>query len=258
MVLAIIPTALTAKALLPELLIPIPSLNDDAFHFLLIQRASEALASGENPFDHWGPALDLGFPWFLYYQHLPHLAVILLHRLLLAQVSLLTLFNAIRYLLLIGFPLTIYWSMRRLGFSVVAGGIAAGCATLLSSDHRYGFEYTSYTWAGWGMYTQLWAMHLLPITLACLHRLMERGRGYVAAVVTTSMLILSHLIYSYMMAFAALALLLVGLTRSNMRPRVLRLGSVGALSLVITSYFWLPFLHFRAYMGVSPYEPRWK
>jgi len=62
--LVIVPGALTATALLPELLIPIPRLNDDAFHFLLIQRASDALASGENPFDHWGPALDLGFPWF--------------------------------------------------------------------------------------------------------------------------------------------------------------------------------------------------
>jgi len=184
--------------------------------------------------------------------------VILLHRLLLKQVSLLTLFNAIRYLLLVGFPLTIYWSMRRLGFSAVAGGVAAACSTLLSSDHRYGFEYTSYTWAGWGMYTQLWSMHLVPITLACLHRLLEEGRGYAAAIATSAVLILSHLIYSYMMAVAVLALLLVGLNRANARPRLFRLGIIGSLALGITSYFWLPFLHFRAHMGISPYEPRWK
>ena len=129
--LVLIPSALNAKALLPELSLPIPSLNDDAVHYLFVQRASEALAGGENPFDHWVPELELGFPLFFYYQHLPHLTVVLLHRLLLQQVDLLTLFNLIRYLLLVGFPLTVYWSLQRLGFSVVAGAVAAAASTLL-------------------------------------------------------------------------------------------------------------------------------
>src|SRR5881296_3895860 len=128
LLLVLVPTTFNAVALWPELSVAIPSLNDDAFHFLLIQRASEALATGENPFDHWAPELDLGFPQLLYYQHLPHLTVVALHRLLLKQVDLLILFNSIRYLLLVGFPLTVYCSMRRLGFSIVAGGFAAAAA----------------------------------------------------------------------------------------------------------------------------------
>ena len=107
--LVLIPIALTAIALFREVSLPVPSLNDDAAHFLLVQRASEALAAGENPFDHWAPELELGFPQFFYYQHLPHLAVVLLHRLLLKRVDLLTLFNLVRYLLLVGFPPTVYW-----------------------------------------------------------------------------------------------------------------------------------------------------
>ena len=102
--------------------------------------------------------VELGFPHLLYYQHLPHLTVVLLHRLLLGQVDLLTLFNLIRYLLLVGFPLTVWWSMRRLGFSVVAGAVAAAVATLLSSNGRYGFDYDSYLWRSVGLYTQLWAI----------------------------------------------------------------------------------------------------
>lgn len=258
LLLVLVPTSFNAIALLPELSLPIPSLNDDAFHFLLVQRASEALASGENPFDYWGPELDLGFPWFFYYQHLPHLAVVFLHRLLLRQVDLLTLFNVIRYCLLVGFPLTVYWAMRRLGFSVVAGAVAAAAATLLSSNQRYGFEYDSYIWRGWGLYTQLWAMHLSFITLACLHRLLDRGTGYASAVVASSLLALSHLVYSYMMAVGALGLFLVGLNRANARPRLARLAITAALAGVITSYFWLPFLLFKAYLGVSPYEAAWK
>ena len=258
LVLVLVPTIFNAIALWPELSLPIPSLNDDAFHYLLVQRASEALASGENPFDHWSPELDLGFPQLFYYQHLPHLTVVFLHRLLLKQVDLLTLFNLIRYLLLVGFPLTVYWAMRRMEFSVVAAAVAAAAASLFSSSSRYGFEYESYIWRGWGLTTQLWAMHLSFITLACLDRLLRRGTGYVGAAVASSMLALSHLMYSYMMAPAGLVLLLVGLNRTNARQRVARLGITAALAAVITSYFWLPFVLFKAYLSASPYEPRWK
>src|SRR5438874_7814511 len=88
--LVLIPILFNAIVLLPELTISVPSLNDDAVHYLMIQRASEALASGDNPVDHWMPQVELGFPEFFYYQHLPHLFVVLLHRILFKQVDLLT------------------------------------------------------------------------------------------------------------------------------------------------------------------------
>ena len=62
LLLILVSVAFNAIALFPELSPPLPSLNDGAFHFLLAQRAGEALASGENPFDHWSPELDVGFP----------------------------------------------------------------------------------------------------------------------------------------------------------------------------------------------------
>jgi hypothetical protein len=256
--LVLIPIGFNALVLLPELRKPVPSLNDDAVHYLLIQEASAAFATGGNPFDHWVPELELGFPQFFYYQHLPHLTVILLHRLLLQKVDLLTLFNLIRYLLLLGFPLTVYWSMRQIGFSVVAGAVSAAAASLLSANHRYGFEYDSYIWRGLGMYTQLWAMHVSFITVACLHRVLERGTGYAAAVFASSVLALSHLVYAYMMVVTALVLCVVGLNRANARPRITRLAVIAALAAVITSYFWLPFLLFKAYLSASPYLQRWK
>jgi uncharacterized membrane protein len=199
-----------AVAMFGELRASLPSLNDDAVHYLLIQRASAALQSGENPFDHWLPEIELGFPEFFYYQHLPHLTVVLLHRLLLKPVSLLTLFNLVRYLLLVTFPLTVFWSMRRMDFPITAACIAAATSSFFSTWKGYGFEYGSYTWGGLGMYTQLWAMHLSFISLAFLYRVQEHGRGYVGAVVSCSALVLSHLIYTYMMAIAGLVLFLNG------------------------------------------------
>ena len=38
---------------------PLPNLNDSAVHYLDVLRASEALANGENPFDHWLPVADI-------------------------------------------------------------------------------------------------------------------------------------------------------------------------------------------------------
>ena len=258
LLLVLIPSIFNAFALLPELYISIPSLNDDAFHYLLVQRASEALANGENPFDHWVPELELGFPQFSYYQHLPHLAVIFVHRLLLKQVDLFTLFNLIRYLLLICFPVTVYWSMRRMGFSAVAGAIGSAVSTLLSSNYGYGLEHGSYTWHGYGMYTQLWAMHLSFITLACLHHLLEQGKGYVAAIIACSALILSHLVYAYLIAIAAIGLFLFGLNLKNGRPRWVRFMITALLVGGVTSYFWFPFLIYQKYLGASPYLQRWK
>jgi hypothetical protein len=257
-ILVLVPVAFNAITLWPEVSIPVPSLNDDAVHYLFIQRASEALARGENPFDHWVPDVELGFPMFFYYQHLPHLVVVFLHRLLFGRIDLLTLLNLVRYLLLVGLPLTVYWSMRRLEFSVVAAAVGAASASLLSANHRYGFEYDSYVWRGFGMYTQLWAMHLSFVTLACLHRLLARGEARLAAVLATATLALSHLVYAYMMALSALVLLLVGLNRTNARIRIGRLAVTGLLAAAITCYAWLPFLLLKAYLSASPYLQRWK
>src|ERR1700730_10777164 len=85
--LVVVPVIFNAIMLLPELRLAIPSHNDDAFHYMFVQRASSVLTNGGNPFDFWVPDLGLGFPQFLYYQHLPHLAVLLLHRMLLTRVD---------------------------------------------------------------------------------------------------------------------------------------------------------------------------
>src|SRR5688500_11216688 len=169
-VLPLFPVALSMLvlgiALLPEVTVAIPSLNDDAAHYSLIQNASRAIDAGKNPVDHWAPDLEFGFPQFAYYQHLPHLFVVALHRLLLRQVELLTLFNLTRYVLMVAFPVTVYWSLRQLEFSRPAAAAAATFAPLFSAGHRFGIEYDSYVWRCFGMYTKLWCMHLSLLVIA--------------------------------------------------------------------------------------------
>jgi uncharacterized membrane protein len=200
-----------AVMLLPELQVAVPSLNDDAFHYLYVQRADAALAGGENPFDNWSPTLELGFPQFFYYQHVPYIAVAVLYRVFFKQITLLTLFNLIRYLLLAFLPLTVWWSMRTMGFTPFASAVGGAFSPLISANYLFGFEYDSYIWGGHGMYTQLWAMHFFFVATACLHRVLERGTGYVSAVLACSMVVLSDLPYAYMLGVTAVALFLLSL-----------------------------------------------
>ena len=244
---------MNAVALAPEVGYPVPNVNDDAQHVAFVRRAADGWSRGENVLDLWVPEFELGVPQFLDYQHLPHVAVALLGRLTFGAVDLRTLFDLVRYLLLLAFPLTVFWSMRTMGFSSVASAIAAAASSLLSANHRYGFEYDSYVWRGFGVFTQLFAMHLSFISLATLHRVANRGTGIVSAALACTALALSHLLYAYMLAITALVLLFVGLTRTNVGARVGRFALVGAITAAATSYMWLPFFMQLAYVNVTPY-----
>ena len=250
------PTLFTAIALLPELTVAVPSNNDDATHFLLIQRASEALANGENVLDHWVPQLELGFPWFIYYQPLPALLVVLLHRALLGLVDLLTVFNAVRYVLLVALPITVFWSLRRMGVAAAGAAMAAAASPLLSGDFRYGFDYDSYIWRGFGMFTQLAAMHLSFVTVAVAwSALRSRKRSDIVwLALALAALVLTHLIYAYMMAITLGVLAIVGSeSRGDIARRVLRLVYAGIPAAALSAWLWLPFIAQPAFLGASPY-----
>jgi len=214
-ILVLVPVLFNAIMLLPEVTVPVPSENDDIAHFVLVRQANEALDLGANPVDFWVPQLELGLPEFLYYQHLPHLAVVLLHRLLLKRVALFTLFNLVRYLLMVLFPLTVYWSMRTMEFSPISSAIGAGFGSLISANHDFGFDYENYLWLGYGLYTQIWGMHLFFISIACLQRLITRGTGYLAAILSTSALVLCHLVYAYMMGITTIVLFLLAVASES-------------------------------------------
>lgn len=244
---------MNAVALAPEVAYPVPNVNDDAQHVAFVRRAADGSSRGENVIDLWVPEFELGVPQFLDYQHLPHVAVALLGRLTAGFIELRTLFDLVRYALLLGFPLTVFWSMRTMGFGSVASAIGAASSSLLSANHRYGFEYDSYVWRGFGVFTQLFAMHLSFIALATLHRVANRGTGIVAAVLACTALALSHLLYAYMIAITAAVLLLFGATRATLAARVGRFAVVGAATAAAASYMWLPFFLNMAYVNVSPY-----
>ncbi len=259
--LVVLPILFNAIALFPEVRNSAPNDNDQIFHYTFIERANQAIAAGDNPFDHWLPELEIGFPQFLYYQNLPHLTVVALHHLLLKRVSLLRLLNLVRYLLMVLFPLTVYWSMRRMEFSTIAAAVGAAFSSTLSSQYEYGFDYHSYIWLGLGMFPQLCSMHLMFIGAGCLYRVLERGKGFVAAIIASAAVVLSDLLYGYIYAVAALILLVLSAlrqtARANRRSDAIRkvslLGArfaiVAFIAALISAYQIVPFFHQLQYVN---------
>lgn len=242
--------------LLPELTSRPPDLNDNVFHYLNLQRADDAIRAFDDPTDPWLSQIGLGFPVFHYYQHFPYVLPALLHAVTFLPLE--GLFHAINYLLLCAFPVSIFWSMRRFGFDLPEAALASLVSSLVSTDGLFGFDLNSYVWSGYGLYTQLWGMLLLPPALALSYRVALDGRGYFWAVVLLSATILSHLAFGYI-AFGSMTLF-VFLSPSRREVRVRGLRMLGLLGLVasVTSYFLVPLALDSGYLNRSVWDPQYK
>jgi len=122
----------------PEVAIRVPDLNDEVLHLLNLERTVTALFPRQDPTDTWLAPIDLGYPLFHYHQHLPYLPPAVIFLLLRGSVPLLDLFNWTSYLLLSAFPLSIYWSMRRYGFSRLPASLGGLVSPLLAANYLYG------------------------------------------------------------------------------------------------------------------------
>ena len=183
--------------LYPEVAIRVPLLNDGVLHRLALERAVAALAAGQDPTDPWLAPVALGYPLFHHYQHLAYLLPAALYSPFRESLAPFDLSNWTRHLLLSLFPLSIYWAMRRFGFSRLAAGLAGLLAPLLATDGLYGLDLSSYVWRGYGMYTQLWGMLLLPLALAQGYTTLKTRRGYFWATLLLAATMLSHLVFGY-------------------------------------------------------------
>ena len=151
-------------------------LNDNVSHFRMIAGMAQALDRGANPLDFWSPEWSFGFPLIRVYQPLAHLLVVLVYLAVGKSVSLLTVFVWLRFLALALFPLSVFIMLRCLDLSPLIAAAAACLAPLISTPQLYGLEYESYVWAGFGLFPQAVAAHLLLLSLGCAYRVLS-GRG---------------------------------------------------------------------------------
>ncbi len=253
-------------ALYPEVSIDAPPLNDSVLHLLNVRRVTDAFTQGQNPTDPWLSQVALGYPLFHHYQHLAYLLPGLIVALSKGALSAQSVLNWTSYVLLSLFPLSLYWSGRRWGLDRLPALCASVLGPLLSTKGLYGLDASSYVWGGFGMYTQLWGMWLLPMGLAQGYHMLRTGRGVLLAVVLVTATLLSHLVLGYILIASLALLALVGPWRLPRRGskeaspgrRIGRLLALGLLMALVTAYFLAPYLADRAVMNRGVWEYPWK
>lgn len=248
-----------ALAYQSELRDPAPDVNDDVFHFGLVQRMNDAWGAGGDPLDTWVGDWGQGFPVLRYYQHLPHLAVVLGYRLLGGAVPLHTVFDGVTLLLLALLPLSFYAGSRWLGARPMTAACVALVVPLLGADasqrHFLGFQAGSFLWSGGGLFTQLAAMALFPLALGAASRAALDGRRYAPAVALLAATWLSHLLLGYVACLLGLVILLRPEARGRRPGVALRLGLVYAGVAVVAAYLLLPTLLESRWLARSMWEP---
>jgi uncharacterized membrane protein len=248
-----------AVALRAELTVSRVDLNDNVFHFTLIERIVQTAERGENPLDVWSPEWSLGYPVLRTYQPLAHLLVAAVYFVLGKSVPLLVVFTWMRYLSVALLPLSFFWAARRITGSPLTAAGAALLAPMVSTNFLYGIEYGSFTWAGSGLFPQAVAAHLLLLALgSAWSALGSGGRRLTVTGVLVGLTALAHLIFGYIVA---LSVCLLAVVPDAVTPRAVGIRRalwIGAVAAVLGSFQLLPLLLDRQTINHSRWEPVWK
>ncbi len=245
-------TLLQAFWLLPMVFVGGPELNDHVLHAALAQEAADRIAAGRDPLDFWFSQVGLGFPVSHHYQHLPHLLIALLHLATGRLLDCTRLVELVSAALLLAWPWVVHRSLRAMGIGAWPALGAALVAPLVSST-GLGIGYQSYGWFGFGLFTQLVAMVLLPPALAALRRTMLGRGGWATAVGLLALTAACHPAYG--LIGAGTALLMVWSAPAGERtPALVRLLWIGAGAAAVLAYFLLPLWLDRAAVSHSVWE----
>jgi hypothetical protein len=243
-VLVGVAVAFTAWVMRAEMLTALNP-NDSAVHLSMAKWAAERVRDGHLPLDGWYPNLGLGSSLFHHYQSLPH---ILTGTLGLA-IGVDRAFTGMLWLLLVTGPIAVYVGARFFGWDRWVAAGAALVSPLLASTpvylHEragYGHEFGSYSWDGLGLWSQLWAMWLLPIALGLSWRAVSRQDPprYAVAAIVLGLTAALHFLTGYL---ALLALGVWVLVRpSEFRARLGRAALVGFGAVLAISWVVVPLL----------------
>lgn len=243
----------------------IPSLQDEAlyhsdfgFHLSILRTLDETVRSGGNPLDFWYDSSPFGFALFRSYQNLPYLVIYALYTLSLHTLSLDTWLRVTTLFLAVVFPLSIYWSSRKIGFAKFEAGAAALFATLVSENQNFGLGFQNYTFGTGGMVTQLWAVVALAPAMAYAVRYLRYGSGLPIALVWSFLCFGSHVVSAMILAIAVGTFALVNFSFDTYKITLTRALRYFLLLGALTSYQWLFVLLDGRYINKSIVEPPYK
>ncbi len=228
----------------------LPYANDSSGHTAMARFAAQRISSGHNPFDAWYPYFGLGAPQFTQYQTLSHILTGFLSLIFGSWV-----FRGTNYFLLCTFPISVYAGARLLGLNRWEAGTAALFSPMLCNSTDFGVEWSSFVWAGYGMWTMLWGVWLLPIALGLSWRAIAHSERVALAAFVVGLTCAVHFMTGYLvlMAFAVFALTRVrGFILRLGRSALLGIGGIGIFAFVFVPMFTgLRYVNVDA-LGVAP------
>jgi hypothetical protein len=212
--------------------------------------------------DAWVSEWALGYPVWRVYQPLPHAAAAVALKVCRPLADPATIFATMYYLLLIAFPFSVYVGARFLGLPPPESGLAALLAFAASEPGefgKYGLGYGALVWRGSGLYTQLFALHLMVIAIGVTARALDRGRRESRAVAAALLALtaLSHLVFGYAAFLSAAVLAFAGPVGERGR-RLVRLGTIVLPALLLLAWFFVPMALAHETLNQSRWEPSWK
>jgi hypothetical protein len=257
---AVLATVLLAGGigLWPEISISRVDLNDNVFHFALVQDMVDALEHGGNPLDFWAPEWSFGYPVLRTYQPLAHAVVVLVYFAFGKSVSLQTVFVWVRFLSVLLLPFTFFVTARLLALGWLEAAAASLLAPMVSTNFLYGLEYGSYIWSGSGLFTQAVAVHFLLLTIGAGFQGVRQGRRLGLAGMFMGLTFLSHFVYGYMGAMTICLLVIVPDANSARRLRILRAMWIGAIAFLLAAFELLPMMEDASFINHSRWEAGWK
>lgn len=225
-------------------------LNDSAFHMQMVRWAGGQIHNGRVPLDGWYPWLSLGSSFFHHYQSLPE--TLTAYAAVATGAADRTAYLWLLYLLLATWPVSVYAGSRLLGWGRWTAAGAAAVASLLISAPGYGFEWGSYVYGGIGLYGQLWAMWLLPLTWGLTWRSVRDGRRFAAAALAVALTIACHFIAGYL-ALLTIGVWVIALGAGRVVPRIVRAAVVAGGGMLIALWVLVPLIEGTTWTNSSQY-----
>jgi len=191
----------------------------------------------------WYDASHLGFPLFFFHQPIPHLV----SSLFFTNLGPIAAYRTLVIMLFAAVPFSLFFSLRWMGFSENFSLSAALAPLLISSFTGFGIEPAGVF--GWGLYTQLWAIAVFPISLALLWHAVD---GRIAMWMAGLGLALLFLVHAMVGVMAVLTLAAIVLSRGLTKKRLIRSGGIVFLTLILLSFWLVPIIEHRdSYLGMT-------
>jgi len=237
-----------------------PNGDDNSYHLANIIFEKELLAKDPSNYldsfcDYW----NMGFPINHYYHHLSYLIMGLVS-FIFSGIPVYKLFNLSIVVLFSVFPLIIYKSLRYMEFNRYVAVFAALVSTFIECSLSHGGINLN-AFLGSGLYTQLWAITILPMAMASVYHSMVHKERYCIF----GLLLGITFLFNSVVGFVAIVNSIIFIFRKSdtftlsfkeSRERGKILLVVLILFFIFVSYWVIPLIANGAYNGGEPFAPK--